>query len=87
MQGGESSGAVPFTIPIVPTMISTNRSLSQVTVGWQPMVPGYVLEFTDTLSAPRWFPYPGVTTNQISVANSTRRLYFRLRKADSSVAR
>lgn len=87
VQGGESSGAVPFTIPIVPTMISTNRSLSQVTVGWQPMVPGYVLEFTDTLSAPRWFPYPGVTTNQISVANSTRRLYFRLRKADSSVAR
>lgn len=85
VQGGESSGASPFTIPIVPTMLTTNRSLSQVTVGWQPLVPGYVLEFTDTLSAPLWFPYPGVTTNQISIANSSRRLFFRLRKTDTSV--
>ena len=80
VQGGESSGAAPFTIPIVPTMLSTNRSLSQVTVGWQPMVPGYVLEFTDTLSSPRWFPFPGVTTNQVSIGNSSRRLFFRLRR-------
>lgn len=80
VQGGESSGAAPFSVPIVPTMVSTNRSLSQVTVGWQPMVPGYVLEFTDTLSSPRWFPYPGVTTNQISIGNSSRRLFFRLRR-------
>lgn len=85
VQGGESSGASPFTVPIVPTMLSTNRSLSQVTIGWQPMVPGYVLEFTDTLSAPLWFPYPGVTTNQISLVNSSRRLFFRLRKNDQSV--
>ena len=80
VQGGESSGAVPFTIPIVPTMLSTNRSASQVTVGWQPMVPGYVLEFTDTMSSPRWFPFPGVVTNQVTMGNSSRRLFFRLRK-------
>ena len=50
------------------------------------MVPGYVLEFTDTLSAPRWFPYPGVTTNQIVIVNSARRLYFRLKKTGVSVS-
>ena len=72
-----------FTIPIVPTIISKNRTLSQVTVGWQPMVPDNVLEFADTLSSPRGFPYAGVVTNQVTLKNRSRRLLVRLRKSDT----
>ena len=81
VQGGETSGAAPFTTPIIPTMVAMNTGPNSVLVGWVPLVPGYVLEFTDTMRSPRWFPYPFAnnSTNQQSIGNSARQLFFRLR--------
>lgn len=81
VQGGESSGTSPFTGTIVPSMVVSTSGPANVLVGWVPMVPGYVLEFTDTLRTPKWFPYPGGSgTNLHQIALGTRQLFFRLKR-------
>lgn len=82
VQSGESSGAAPFTVPIVPMMVMTQTGPAGLVVAWVPLVPGYVLEFTDTLQSPRWFPYPFASggTNVHSILGGSRQLFFRLKK-------
>jgi len=86
VQGGETSGGAPFTSPIVPTMVAMNTGPNSVLIGWVPLVPGYVLEFTDTLRSPRWFAYPfaNSSTNQQSIGNGARQLFFRLRNTQQT---
>ena len=86
VQGGETSGGAPFTTPIIPTMVALNTGPNSVLIGWVPLVPGYVLEFTDTLRSPRWFAYPfaNSSTNQQSIGNGARQLFFRLRNTQQT---
>lgn len=86
LQGGETAGGAPFTSPIIPTMVALNTGPDSVLVGWVPLVPGYVLEFTDTMRSPRWFPYPFATvgTNQHTIGNGARQLFFRLRNTQTT---
>jgi hypothetical protein len=80
MQAGVGTGSSPFPNPIIPAMvISRNAPPHEVTVSWVPIIPGYVLEFTDTLSAPLWFPYPNGTNTSAVIREERQNLYFRLR--------
>ncbi len=79
MQGGESSAASPLTSPIVPTMVVMHSTPANVVVAWQPLVSGYVLEFTDTLKSPVWSVFSSGQTNLLTVPSRARHLYFRLR--------
>jgi len=82
VQGGESQGVSRFNGQIVPSMVVSASGPANVLVGWLPMVPGYVLEFTDTLRAPRWFPYPAdAGTNFHAISAGTRQLFFRLKRS------
>lgn len=82
MQSGEATtGAAPFDGELIPQMAIMNTGPAGVLVGWAPAIPGFILEFTDTMKRPRWFPYP-VTDggNQVLIPSRTRQLFFRMRQ-------
>ncbi|MFT4690438.1 MAG: hypothetical protein ACI9OD_002654 [Limisphaerales bacterium] len=80
MQAGVSTASAPFQNPIIPAMvINRNAPPHEVTVSWIPIIPGYVLEFTDTLSAPQWFPWRTGTNTPTVIREEHQNLYFRLR--------
>lgn len=81
LQGGVSTDTAPFCDPIVPFMvIDRNAPPHSVTVSWLPHVPGYVLEFTDTLNTPRWFPFNMGSSTELTVREKNENLFFRLRR-------
>lgn len=81
MRGGQASAATSLTPPIVPTMAVMHSTPANVVIAWQPLISGYVLEFTDTLKSPVWSIFFNGQTNLLSVPSRSRHLYFRLRNA------
>lgn len=82
VEGGRESDTQRFQLPIVPSLVVLNSPPTRITVGWLPEVPGYVLEYTDTLRSPEWHPYRYVTNNQAVITGPKSRLFFRLRKVE-----
>ncbi len=81
MQSGEATGAAPFTGQIIPQLMVVNTGPAGVLIGWVPVIPNFVLEFTDTMQRPRWFAYPvSGATNQVLIPSRTRQLYFRMKQ-------
>jgi hypothetical protein len=68
------------TAPANPPTLSWSRSAGSLTVSWSPDAAGYVLETTESLSAPSWSPVAAVSGTQATLPTTDAARFFRLRK-------
>jgi hypothetical protein len=68
-------------VPALPApTIRTARTGSQLTLWWEPYIPGYTLESAGRLPAVNWTNVPGVVNNSVTVGATNGTQFFRLKQ-------
>ena|SRR5438093_650841 len=78
--GGFWSGAFAVQQLGAPTLYIRQAGPGQVTISWDPAVPGFVLQDTPTLEAPAWGNSSSGSSNPVTVSSSGATHFYRLRK-------
>jgi hypothetical protein len=68
-------------VPALPApTIHTARTGSQLTLWWEPYIPGYTLESAGRVPSATWTLVPGVVNNSVTVGATNGTQFFRLKQ-------